>query len=275
MGELRKSYYPSGAIKEICYFFKDKPEGQHTLYYDSGHIWQITNYVDGNHNGVKRTFMIDSDGNHFCCLSETFFDDKKEGPSIRFYKKNSLMKVENYKNNKPHGTNTEYYPTGIVHTISVYNDGYRESYKEHHPNGVLHRDIRFVNDWIADGTYIEYHDNQHPKKIYNIQKRQKIGDLTEFYPNGQEKTICFYDNNGQLKGEMRTYHDNGHLKSFESYVDGRKDGRCEYFYKSGRYRMIANYNMGISVGEYKRLRPNGDIIGHFRYVAGKRQPVNQ
>jgi antitoxin component YwqK of YwqJK toxin-antitoxin module len=274
MSGLYKIYHPNGAIKQIYYAMNGLIEGPIKQFCEKGLLLKIGNFIDGKQHGPQYSFITDSDGNQFDYLTETFVDDKKEGPTICFYKKNSIKKIENYKQNKLHGTVTEYYPNGIIQSISEYIDGHQETYKEYHSNGVLHRSIIYVNNWIADGHYVEYHNNQQQKRIFTIMNRQRFDEYREFYPNGQEQIICFYNENEKLNGEMRTYHDNGQLKSLETYINGNKHGRCEYFYKSGRFRLINNYNMGKLVDDYKRMRPNGDIIRHYRYVAGKRHLIN-
>jgi antitoxin component YwqK of YwqJK toxin-antitoxin module len=275
MTGVYRAYNTTGFIKQIYFVFNENIEGEFRQFYDDGTIWKTSNYVGGKRNGVEYTFSFDDDGNKFVFLTETFCDDKKEGPSIQFYKKKYPQKIENYKDNKLHGSVSEYYQNGNIHKIYTYENGIpKGEYKEYHSNGVLYKSYNCDAHLICDGTYIEYYPNNQQKKIYSIKNGLIVGEYKEFYLDGHEQKNCFYKDNGFPDGEIRTYHDNGQLKSFETYVNDKKHGRCEYFYKSGRSRLISNYNMGKLVGDYKRLRPNGDVIGHFQYLNGKRRRIN-
>lgn len=87
-----------------------------------------------------------------------------------------------------------------------------------------------VSDYLLDGTirstgtYSAFGEKSNDCK--------KEGVLTQFYPNGNTKSVRHYKNN-QRSGEYRKFYEDGKNKFLCSYVNGKREGKLMMYYPDG------------------------------------------
>ncbi len=123
-----------------------------------------------------------------------------------------------YLNGQKEGSWTEYYPTGVVKTITSYVAG-----KKQGPqiivdeNGQLVEKVYFHNDQLH-GVYIKFN-------------RRNIKE---------ERTYQY----GQLNGMVKIYHDNGKIMEESPYENGIREGIAKWYNTEGEVTIEYLYRNG-------------------------------
>ena len=85
------------------------------------------------------------------------------------------------------------------------------------------------------------------------------GKCEEFYPTGQLRKVCFYQN-GRKEGECLTYFKNGNLQKKKSFVNGYVIGNVEHYYITGEIRIRTHFNEKGRDEDVRIYEKTGDII---------------
>lgn len=95
-GDVRKSYYKNGQVKNSITFKDDEKNGPATMYYEHGQVYKEFNYKN----------------------------DKKDG-LVKFYRESGrLYRSTNYKRDKKHGVEKVFYPNKDLKSKISYNKGF-------------------------------------------------------------------------------------------------------------------------------------------------------
>ena len=95
MGELVRTYYETGELKEEYFIFNDKKEGEYKSYHSNG--WELSkdNSKLGNLSSTNFHGQL-----HVVC---NYINDKKEGEYKSYHSNGFLKEVCNYINDKKDG----------------------------------------------------------------------------------------------------------------------------------------------------------------------------
>ena len=76
---IEKGYYESGALKKEIPYENGEMHGIVKAYYESGDLWYEAPYVNGKKHGISRDY--DNDNSNIYCL--TLYDKDREAVSIK------------------------------------------------------------------------------------------------------------------------------------------------------------------------------------------------
>ena len=224
---IQKKYYTNGLLESEVFVVNDLMEGQYKSYYNSksGNIKPklYCYYVNGIKHGEEITFDNETDN----------------------YSKVQIDQICNYYNGKLNGKLTRYYSNGNLEKEEYYQDNYREGEcKYYNENGTLDEVINYNNDCM-DGDYYKYYEGLLETKCEYYRDEYMgsmlVGDYINYYPNGQIKNICTYED-GKKNGEYMEYHET-HDNSI------------------GKLKAKGNYENGYRVGYEYRCDIDGNLIG--------------
>lgn len=200
---------------------------------------------------------------------------KKQGPWEKKHENSQVVEYKGqFKDDRPVGTFTYYYPNAKVKMVIKHNEktGRSESYM-YHDNGKL----------MAFG-------------IYMAQKKDSI--WTQFGPSGRISSRESYKNGllegksfiyfvsedindksvkvaresvykgGKLNGEVVDYFDSGVVKKKANYLDDLRHGSVISYQPSGKMLMEENYKYGIKNGFFRAFDDNGTEIARKYYRNG-------
>lgn len=203
---------------------------------------------------------------------------RKQGEWVKYYP-NSVVPIYigQFKDDKPIGTFTYYYPSKKVKSIvkhnpetgrsqayfyhenkkllafgiymnqqkdsvwTHYGPSGRISFRETYKNGELHglKTIYYVPELIEDRTV-------EPMSEKNYENGRLNGPAKEYFPGGVTKLEGFYKD-GVFEGEVKHYHPNGKLHYVERWKDRRKHGWWIVYDEQGKERSRKFYNHNVEL----------------------------
>lgn len=184
----------------------------------------------------------------------------------------SFQYVGQFKDDKPYGEFTYYYPSGKTKAIMNFSDNGRVSYaKMYHETGYLMAAGKYI-DQQKDSTWVQYDD----RGIISYKETYKMGKLhgqrVVFYEpmNGKYRVMEYsYWKDGIRHGEYKKYHPNSRLAEEGRYVDGNKDGEVKHYHPNGKIALIERYKFAVKHGYQIVYDENGKQIGYKLYWEGK------
>ena len=202
---IERTYYENGVLESEVFINNGVMEGQYKSYYNEDIIKPklFCNYV----NGVKH------------------------GEEIEYYDNNQIAHTCNYVNGDLHGILKRYYSNGNLECEENYEYNYREGAScYYNKNSLLDEVINYINDSM-DGYYYKYNNDNEMVILETKCEYYKdeymgeslVGDYINYYPNGQIKDICIYED-GRKNGEYKEFYDNGKLKAEGNYEHGNLVG---------------------------------------------------
>jgi antitoxin component YwqK of YwqJK toxin-antitoxin module len=111
---LIETYYPGedSLLKEKFHGIINSPDtfknGNYSIYYKSGAVFQEGSYVNNLLQGEWRIYYENSNLKSII----NFNKSKRSGPFTHFYESGTIQQVGKYYNNYPHGKIITYYPSG-------------------------------------------------------------------------------------------------------------------------------------------------------------------
>jgi hypothetical protein len=99
-------------------------------------------------------------------------------------------------------------------------------------------------------------------------KGARHGQCLLYYPNGQVKVECYY-NDGVLDGPAWFYSDSGGLLAQYAYDKGRCQGIVVEYFPSGKASRIQRFNNGALDGPQDYFNEDGELKSVINYVKGK------
>lgn len=201
---------------------------------------------------------------------------KKQGEWGKKYPNSLVYEYKGqFKDDKPVGTFTYFYPSTKVKAIMKHNSirtGRTESYM-YHENGVLMAFGIYVNE-KKDSVWTQFG----PSGKLSFKETYKNGVLdgksTVYYvpedPNSKAQNVAKVSNykNGKLEGEVIEYFDYGTVKSKCNYLNGEKHGLCVYNHANGQPMMHERYQYGVRYGYFFAFDETGKEIGRKYYKYG-------
>lgn len=108
--EVKKTFFPSGKIREETPYKNGQPHGLAKLYYESGAIHQESQYINGKANGVSKFFRQDGS----LKFESNFKGGQQHGFDRLYDNKGNLVSNINYAFGKKDGKAVIYNNDGTV-----------------------------------------------------------------------------------------------------------------------------------------------------------------
>lgn len=309
---ITKGYFSNGLeIGTWIYYYKDHPkikhkEGEFHLGHPIG-LWKInTNKGKPLRNEVY-TYNIDSTGTftsymtlidsvEFIIKKGTFFNYKKHGQWLTYFRDQSIYRIENYKHGKKHGDFKLYFQNGSLKELTPYaNDLIHGEVVLYSKNGTLKESTSYLNG-LNDGEQIIYYKTGELKeripyqnnKINGIYKGyDKLGNLftVGLYKDGLKEGVWKSDpldkkkykkvyiyKNDKKHGQQITYNNFLQIIEESNYKNGVLDGK-HIKYENGKCIEDYIYNKGLPTGKKASYDDNGNIKLSIEYIDGKNSGI--
>lgn len=201
---------------------------------------------------------------------------KKQGAWSKVYPGSKVYQYKGqFKDDKPIGTFTYYYPNAKVKAIVKHDAGTNRAVAFfYHDNGVvmsqgIYRDLKKDSIWLNFGPSGKLSTAETFKNDLLNGKR------TVYYvsddPNDKSQKVMEVSNytDGLLHGESIQYFDNGTLREKGTYVKGKKEGVWERYHASGVKMVQERYKNGQKHGWCYAYSEAGKELGKVYYYNGQ------
>ena len=238
---IRSYFQNDNIVKE-----ESMSDGQTSYFYDSGRLFKIRFFDNGNIDTTKQTFEYYESGS----LKSQYYESQvksnllKNGDYIEFFE-NGIMKLKGYyRNGQKIDLWIEYYDNGGIYS------------KRYHTQ----------NDSILYNSFIFFKDG-------SIKEKAQIDNLTEQY-NGNFKT---YYQSGTIKEEgvyidnikenlWFSYYENGNILSEINYISGT--GIYYSYFETGELMELGYFVNDKKNGLWTKYHKNKNIKSNIEYIDG-------
>ena len=140
---LEKIYYQSGALAYVVNYVDGKRDGILTWYDREGNKLADVSYKNGLMHGQERSYYKNGGIKH----TMTYIDDKKEGFLKEYYDNGILALHVEYIHNKKEGLQKEYTYEGKLYSEVLYKNNYKEGLQKwYDDNGKIIKTELFKHD---------------------------------------------------------------------------------------------------------------------------------
>lgn len=174
-----------------------------------------------------------------------------------------------FKDDKPVGEMTRYYPDGGVRVMMTYDEKSEKARaKFFWQNGEPAAEGNYINTkrdsiWVY---YSYYTKNVSNKTTYAAGKR--TGSSSSFYPSGEIAEEVWWKDD--LKdGPWKQYFEDGRLKLSATYHNNKLTGKIETFYPDGKTETEGYYLDDVPDGKWTHYHDDGKIASTIEYVNGE------
>ena len=196
--------YENGKLMYEGQFKDDVPYGTFKYYYTDGKMKSVTEFMQGVHK--VRTTMYHENGRK--ASEGAYIDQQKDGEWRYYSDRDTLIKVENYKEGNRNGLWQTYSTSGVLLEESNYLNNKRNGVsKSYYLNGQVQLEANYVGG-------------------------KTNGKSTSYYPNGNISMTGDY-HNGWRDGEWHAYDVNGKIRSTTVYKNQRLVNTYIYMYQKG------------------------------------------
>jgi uncharacterized protein len=226
-------------------------DGQETVYYPSGKIREVTEYKDGEKNGIH----TENFPNGRKKSEETIKDGNLDGHAINYYS-NGITESEGWtEDGKANGYWNYYDELGNLINTSYVVDGELSGFKtEYYPNGVKSIEKKFYKGILEE---VKQFDSTGKLLIYDSFPRFS-GKFLLLYPNGSKMQECNYVN-GLFEGRLTQYYFDGSIEYIQYYKGGLLDSNYIGYDYHNVKMMEGQYKAGKKTGEWKYYNNEGRL----------------
>lgn len=201
---------------------------------------------------------------------------KKQGKWEKLYPKSSAYEYKGqFKDDKPVGTFTYYYPSTKVKAVIVHDEKTGRSVATmYHESGVVFARGIYRNQ-LKDSIW-DYYGPSGRQSLKETYSKDKLhGKSTVYYvsedPNDKRLLPAKVSNykNGVLEGEVIEYFESGTIKSKCTYVNGAKEGQYVINHPNGKMMILERYKKGERHGWCMTYDPNGKELGKKYFYYGR------
>lgn len=179
-------------------------------------------------------------------MLDSLFQETKDSSQARLYRQIA------YKNNKPQGITTEYYPSGLPYWRGKI---------------VSEKPLQY------DSTVEHYYPNGQVQYRYSYKNNQVHGKAYEYYEFGELKTVSNYVD-GKLDGPYQQFHINGNQILNTTYRYGQIDGAYTEYHSNGIVRISGLLDDDKKQGDWQIWNDQGTLLKTERYVNDQLQPTS-
>ncbi len=233
-----KLYHYNGSLGRTGYFKDELKTGEWIEYFESGKIFEITNYSANQKNGMYE----------------------------KYYSNGQLRQKGTYKNDKPVGNWISYFEDGKTDIQITTDSSGAYNYESFFQNGNMKEKGTALDERMRsfDKTQYKYFENGKLQSETIYDKGDKISSK-EYYNNGKLKETATFKKDRPI-GVYQTYYENGQLKEAITYDSDKlnsgythyvKNGLYKSFYESGQLKEEGNYLSDEKDGVWKSLKTDG------------------
>ena len=280
----------------------DTLQGKSFIFYPTGELHFLYNYLDGNYHGTAYQYAKDSTvisifeynkGKLIRREKLNRFNSNGEKEGLwKVYSASGILREEgSYKNGKKDGIFRVYKYNGELKELKKFNQdeldldadetGFVELFKVYYPTGELHFTIAKNDKEKRQGITQEY--NKKGKIIgTSIYKNDTLIAKGIIDKNGlKQKTWKYYYQGNKViaKGKFRNdnkikkweyYYTDGSIEQAGEYRKGKLSGKWIWYYQSGNPHREENYRRGKEDGEIVEFSDSGAVLTKGYYINGKR-----
>lgn len=185
-------------------------------------------------------------------------------------KGNTLLYKGTFKDDKPQGLFTYYYPgTDSVQTKSDFRQNGKTAYVQifYLSTGKIKAKGKYTDE-KKDSTWNFYDERGVLISAENYLKGQKHGPSKVFFADGKVSEEKNYKN-GLADGPFKMYFNEKDVKAEGKYVNGEYDGLCAWYYPNGIPAAKGLYDKGKKKGVWLYKDKEGTITGKEVYDNGR------
>jgi len=202
------------------------------VYWDNGNLKSVSNYKDGEKEGMWETY---------------YEDGRQEG-------------YGRYIEGKEDGAWREYYFNGKTKRVRQFNDGVLSGYMSYYINGKLQVTGLFDDAEKKHGNWQQFYENRELKLNGEYRHGERHGKWKFYNDTGNIYKIENYNGGlkmskweanvdggielitrsayGKLNGEWKFYNEDGKCIETGNYRDDEKDGTWTYYYTNGQLNKV-------------------------------------
>ncbi|MDL2215280.1 toxin-antitoxin system YwqK family antitoxin [Dysgonomonas sp. OttesenSCG-928-M03] len=243
-------YHYGGSLGRTGYFKDELKTGEWKEYFESGKIFEITNYSANQKNGLYE----------------------------RYYPNGQLRQKGTYKNDKLAGNWIFYFENGKTDTKITTTPSGSYDYEIFFQNGNMKEKGTALDERMRryDKTLYKYYENGQLQSETLYDKGDKISSK-EYYNNGTIKEVATYKKDRPI-GIYEVYYENGQLKESTTYDSEKlnsgytgyvKNGLYKSFYENGLLKEEGMYQSDEKDGIWKSLKSDGQPYFIEKYKNGQ------
>lgn len=201
---------------------------------------------------------------------------RKQGPWQKQFEKSKVLEYKGqFKDDKPVGTFTYYYPSNKIKAIIKHDEVTKRSEAIfYHENGELMSYGTYKN-YQKDSTWYHYTEAGAIVSTENYKNDLLEGVRTTYYPPNEQTgkvekiSSAMMYSNGLLNGEYKEYFDFGSVRVKGTYLDGKKHGVWEEYQPTGKLLAFTRYKNGLKHGWCSAYDATGKEVNKVYYYYGK------
>ena len=188
----------------------------------------------------------------FTSVKSQNITDKKglrQGKWTGTYSNGALRYRGQFRNGKPYGTFTYYYPAGMVKAKMFYSDSGRKAHViTYYIDGKKMAEGNYINK-KKDSTWCYYNDPDGKRVLEeNYKNGIKNGTTTVFFPGtGKPAEVTEYKN-GKKNGRWIKYFSDGKIATVGFYVDDTLQGPFKVYDITGKLLIKGQYKKALQDG---------------------------
>jgi len=209
-------------------------------------------------------------------VNQTDAKGKKQGAWEKTYPKSKAFEYKGqFKDDKPVGTFTYYYPSTKVKAVVKHDEKTgRSTAVMYHETGVLFAQGIYRNQ-LKDSIWVYYGPSGRLSKKETYVKDKLNGQCIIYYvsedPEDKRQLPAKVSNyvSGVVEGEVIEYFESGTVKSKATYVKGVREGIYTINHPSGTKMIVERYKNGKLHGWCATYNPSGKETGKKYFYYGR------
>jgi len=219
--------------------------------------------VFGNRIPAKKPRVAPIPANY----NQTDENGLKQGPWEKRYTDGSTLYTATFKDDKPVGKYTRYYPNRKKSLEINYDaNGDFGNAKLYNEEGNLSSEGKYKGKVKVD-TWTYFNDKGQKIATEDFVDGKEHGQYKVYYPDGKVAEIVNWVN-GKKHGEWLKYFDNGAPLLISNYNNDKVDGSYLYYFKNGQLEIEANYTNDKEDGTWTFYHADGKVNYQLKYKNG-------
>jgi antitoxin component YwqK of YwqJK toxin-antitoxin module len=184
----------------------------------------------------------------------------RQGKWVGTYSNGAVRYRGQFRDGKPYGTFSYYYPAGTLKATMIYSDNGRTAHiKSFQMNGKLMAEGKFINH-KKDSTWLYFSDVDGKLVLEeNYKDGVKQGVTIVFYPSsGRPSELTDYKN-GRKNGRWIKYFPDGKVSTSASYVNDTLQGAFRAYGIDGKLLLQGQYKNAIQEGVWMTYDSLGNL----------------
>lgn len=173
-----------------------------------------------------------------------------------------------FKNDRPVGRFTRYYPNGnVMAEMNFCESGIRARAELFYRDGAraasgVYEDEKKDSVW----KYYSYYDNR-PAFFETYNNGIKEGASGVYYPDGSLSEVFWYEND-MRNGPWQQYYENGRVRLDAKFEGDQRHGEFRFYSPSGTLEISGEYYRNRMHGEWTWFDLSGSVQSVIRYIHG-------